>query len=160
MDEFGNLIDGGTPVDATQAALDAVPVSASAGSDATGTGADQVALGNAIVQESLGAQIVQGTQQEVLGRNIVAGSVQAFDAGVGQGVVAASASVPWDSFILPASRAAIRAARPAVVGASVASPGSARGRTVALGTVSLSTSELFGLVVIALIGTIVLVKLA
>lgn len=52
-----------------------VAPSASAFSDPSGTGADQVALGEGIVQQSLGQQIVADTQaglaQEALGRQIV-----------------------------------------------------------------------------------------
>jgi hypothetical protein len=84
MDEWQTYDDGNYYyADANTAALDAAPLTASVGSDIAGTGADQWELGNAIVQETLGAQIVRDTQQEVWGRSIVTDALRAFNAGAG-----------------------------------------------------------------------------
>ena len=125
---------------------DAEPLTASVGTDATGT-ASQEELGWGIVQETLGAQIVADSQQEFFGQSIVNDALQTFRA---------AAAVPWGSF-LPAS--GVYPARPSTVGASVAS-GISRPRPVASVTGTLSTGELFGLVALLLVGGFAVYKLS
>lgn len=98
--------------------MDSIYASASAGSDPSGSGAEQEALGAGIVQESLGTQIVNdtraGLQQEALGTQIVTQASADWLAGFGN-----TAAGVVKSLALPIGKSVL-------AGASAGMPGSTK----------------------------------
>lgn len=127
-----------------------VPPSASAISDPAGTGADQAALGQQIVNDS-----IAGYQQEQLGQAIVQSTQNSFQSGVGYGILSATAGVlPSLSTALPRLLSS-----GTVNGASAVRTGSVGAKPVASITAQATTGEILTLGVGAIAIWWVLAKL-